>query len=547
MSEYQQLFDSFLDTMLEKGSLPFALPHLSKLCKFLRIVKMEAVRYESARHRLMGKSQVLSLYDDGGEYGEPLSYIHNDKTLIIANYFVYPAKDAAPWTDEETVRINRLAELLFVFNSRIKMLDMFIHSASYDDDGYFTLRYFLNDLSERISRHELQGKYTCAYVNLKHFAIVNQLIGRTLGSYVMKRYINEVTALAGDTALTARIGGDNFAMLIENRCLTDTLNALAGLNIVYDVESNEKIKVSATAGLYRISEDLTNADPVMDCIASASQIARNNGKEDFVYYNERLSVDKERLALIQQLFPSALENEEFLVYYQPKVSVNTGDIYGAEALCRWYHDGDIISPGDFIPALERSMDICKLDFYMLDHVCRDIRRWLDEGRKVVRISVNLSRKNMMDMSLLTHIIEIIDRNKVPHKYIEIELTETTTDVEFKDLKRVVSGLQQSGIYTSVDDFGIGYSSLNLLKEIPWDVLKVDRSFLPEKGSGDEQRRAVMFKYVVSMAKELGLECIAEGVETEHQVQILRDNCCELAQGFFFDRPLPVEEFEKKLR
>jgi EAL domain-containing protein (putative c-di-GMP-specific phosphodiesterase class I) len=183
---------------------------------------------------------------------------------------------------------------------------------------------------------------------------------------------------------------------------------------------------------------------------------------------------------------------------------------------------------------------------MLDHVCKDIRRWLDEGRKAVRVSVNLSRKHMMDVDLLEHIINIVDSNNVPHEYIEIELTETTTDVEFRDLKRVVSSLQQKGIYTSVDDFGMGYSSLNLIREIPWNVLKVDRSFLPVDADEDDSTRSIMFKYVVAMAKDLGLECVAEGVETDHQVKVLRDNHCIFAQGFLFDKPLPLDEFEKRM-
>ncbi|MCH5250300.1 MAG: EAL domain-containing protein, partial [Lachnospiraceae bacterium] len=133
-----------------------------------------------------------------------------------------------------------------------------------------------------------------------------------------------------------------------------------------------------------------------------------------------------------------------------------------------------------------------------------------------------------------------------HKYIEIELTETTTDVEFKDLKRTIGGLQQSGISTSVDDFGIGYSSLNLIKEIPWNVLKLDKSLLPDLGDESPVQNGVMFKYVVAMAQEMGLECIAEGVETKEQVKLLADNKCNLAQGFYFDKPLPVEEFETRL-
>ena len=150
------------------------------------------------------------------------------------------------------------------------------------------------------------------------------------------------------------------------------------------------------------------------------------------------------------------------------------------------------------------------------------------------------------MDLLKHIVEIVDRNNVPHQYIEIELTETTTDVEFKDLKRTIGGLQKTGISTSVDDFGVGYSSLNLIKEIPWDVLKLDKSLLPTDEDENKVQKAVMFKYIVAMAQEMGLECISEGVETKEQVQLLAENNCNLAQGFYSDRPLPVAEFEKRL-
>jgi EAL domain-containing protein (putative c-di-GMP-specific phosphodiesterase class I) len=153
---------------------------------------------------------------------------------------------------------------------------------------------------------------------------------------------------------------------------------------------------------------------------------------------------------------------------------------------------------------------------------------------------------MTNPELLETIIGIIDKYRIPHEYIEIELTETTTDVEFRDLRRVVEGLQQQKICTSVDDFGMGYSSLNLIRVVPWNVLKVDKIFLPLDGESTESTRSVMFKYVVAMAKELGLECIVEGVETPAQLELLRSNNCELAQGYLFDKPLPLDEFEKRL-
>ena len=149
------------------------------------------------------------------------------------------------------------------------------------------------------------------------------------------------------------------------------------------------------------------------------------------------------------------------------------------------------------------------------------------------------------MDLLQHIVEIIDRNDIPHDYIEIELTETTTDVEFKDLRRVLSGLQETSISTSVDDFGVGYSSLTLIKDLPWDVMKIDRSLLPE-GSSIDRKKEIMLRYVVGMASDIGLECVAEVVETKEQEELLKTTSCNIIQGFYFDRPLPINEFETRL-
>ena len=251
------------------------------------------------------------------------------------------------------------------------------------------------------------------------------------------------------------------------------------------------------------------------------------------------------ITIVQNLFPEALEKEEFLVYYQPKVYLKDYSLAGAEALCRWYHDDELISPGSFIPVLERSKAICALDFYMLDHVCQDIRRWLDEGRDVVNVSVNLSRCHFGNRNLLNDILNVIDKHNVPHQYIELELTETAIDVNFEDLKELVFGLQNHGISVAVDDFGTGYSSLNLVRELPWDVLKIDKSFLEENKDAPEQNR-VMLKHIIAMSQEMGISSIVEGVETIEQAKMLKENNCLMAQGFYFDKPLPKDVFEERL-
>ena len=269
-------------------------------------------------------------------------------------------------------------------------------------------------------------------------------------------------------------------------------------------------------------------------------------KPQIIEYDKQLYEMQKRSADIAAAFDDALINNEFLVFYQPKVSLNDYRIVGAEALCRWFHDGDLISPGVFIPIFEESNDICRLDFYMLDKVCSDLSKWISNSTDPVRISVNLSRRHLRDSDVVDRLVSIVDKHNVPHKYIEFELTETVTEGEFRELQQMISGLREHGFATSVDDFGTGYSSLNLIKQIPWNVLKLDKSLLPAKGSENIWQDRVLFKYIVAMAQEMGLECVAEGVETPQQLQILADNNCEMAQGFIFDKPMPSEEFGSKL-
>ena len=244
----------------------------------------------------------------------------------------------------------------------------------------------------------------------------------------------------------------------------------------------------------------------------------------------------------------AIANEELRPFYQPKVDINTGRIVGGEALCRWFRDGGIIQPADFIPALEQTNDICKLDLYMLEKVCQNQRAWLDggEGRKLVPMSINFSRKHIKNVDLPNVIENILDRYSIPHDAIEIEFTETTTEIEFNNLKRIVVELRNKGIYASVDDFGIGLSSLSIIKDIPWKTIKIDKSFVPDEEDAPDSSKYTMFRGVITMAKNLGFNCIAEGVETRYQINVMRECGCNIAQGYYFDKPLPKEEFEARL-
>ncbi len=520
---------------------------LAEICKMFRISKGVVRFFQGLNHEMQDIGESYVCYDSG-EGGREAHHIRVQTSVnAIVKCSVLMPDNAEPLSPDEFEKVDLVMKTVLNFVSRKRLQSVVEMLAFHDESGFYNSRYFQRYLHRLNDGNALGGK--CAiHFNLRHFSLINQEIGKTAGDVVIRNYYEGLTTLIGRSGTVCRLGGDNFVAICDQAQLDRVVAYLEGTPVSYDSGFGSRVMVSASAGIYEIPEgfQMHNPGEIMDKIISASQAARGGENERIRFFADTLLTDKERIMRVQQRFPAALANEEFQVYYQPKIDLRTGALAGAEALCRWVHKGEMIQPVKFIPILERSTDICKLDFYMLDHVCRDLRQWLDEGRQVVRISVNLSRRHMMDIDLLNTILEIIDRNNVPHRYIEIELTETTTDVEFKDLKRVVGGLQRAGIFTSVDDFGVGYSSLNLIREIPWNVLKIDRSFLPGERDHKDSARSIMFRHVIAMAKELGLSCIAEGVETQTQVDILRDSRCGLAQGFFFDHVLCKSDFEEKL-
>lgn len=293
------------------------------------------------------------------------------------------------------------------------------------------------------------------------------------------------------------------------------------------------------AALEKVEESAGMAKELRTEVSSVySKLRYGNGSKR----DGKAIIDKNN---VEELFDRAIKDEEFKVFYQPKVNLKTYEPNGAEALCRWFHDDALIPPDEFIPILEQSSKIEVLDFYMLDHVCRDMRKWLDEGKSIVQISVNLSRINVGQDRLIERIIETLDKYDLPHSYIQIELTETSTELGFDELRDLVLGLRDEGVSTAVDDFGTGYSSLKLISELPWNVLKIDKSLLHEaerEGSNEH----LMLCHIISMVRDLGMECVVEGVETPEDVKLLKDNNCFMAQGYYFDRPISREYFEQLL-
>ena len=520
---------------------------LNEFCDLFRIAKGVTEFYKNVRYESMGIGEVLIDRDNGRGEVEIINRRHIPESGVVIIGKLYMAKDDEPLDSEEMEKVDLVHRLIMSFIARNRLQKTVSRFAFTDEDGYLNRRAFLRFIDEKIERGKQYG-YTALCINLLHFSLVNRDLGRRQGDIILRKYYEHIQGIIGDKGIIARLGGDNFVLYVEDELRSRLIKSFDGVPINYDSSDPSKcVVISARAGLFEVTEDMdiTNSGQIMDKVYPAIQIAKQRG-ENIVYYDSEVNENRENVLRVRRQFLNGIKADEFKAYYQPKVDIYTGKVIGAEALCRWVHNGKVLMPVEFIPVLEMNNDICRLDFLMLEKACMDIKRWIAEGRETPKVSVNLSRKHLSDATLLEKILYIIDRHDVPHEYIEIELTETTTDVEFKDLTRVVCGLRDEGVSTSVDDFGNGYSSLNLIRTIPWNVIKIDRTLLPIDNDSDESNTSRMFVHVIAMAHDIGLKCVIEGVETEKQVRILKENNCRIAQGFFFDKALPVEEFEKLL-
>ena len=279
------------------------------------------------------------------------------------------------------------------------------------------------------------------------------------------------------------------------------------------------------------------SDPAM-ALANAKR-----NKKAIVELTKDISYQAMRAKVIEQSFEKALNNGEFVVYYQPKVNSVTGEIIGAEALTRWFENGQMIPPMAFVPVLENSGKINKLDLHMLKQVCSDIHNWITIGNKPVPVSVNFSRKDLNDPRLPDKIMEVIESNNLPKELIIIEVTETASEEEKDFMVNFLGKLKNYGIETSIDDFGTGYSSLSVLREYPINEIKIDRSFINKKLNDSDE---VIIQSVIDMAKKLDIDVITEGVEDIVQKDFLHNVGCDRLQGFLYDKPLPKDLFEKRL-
>lgn len=416
--------------------------------------------------------------------------------------------------------------------------------------GGFNRARFEKEASEAISRKPA-CTFALASMDIQKFKLINDCFGSDAGNQTLKHVYQVICKHLREGEFAARLTADNFNILMRNGPQKELIERLE--KIVEDINSfnkslESKYYLPFSEGVYIIDDPALNLITIQD----RANVARKNGKE--ALHISRLSscmfyTDLERVRMVREKeidnrMESALENGEFVVYLQPKVELQNNTVAGAEALVRWQDpELGLIPPGDFISVFEKNGFIIKLDLYVFKEVCSLLRGWLDRGVKAIPISVNLSRAHLNNPEFLMEYKAIADAYRIPPKLLEIELTETLFFENMEALIAVIAQIHEVGFNCSLDDFGSGYSSLNMLKDVPVDILKLDRAFFNSRIK-DSSRGYSVIESVIELAKKLGMKTISEGVELESQVEFLRKVQCDMVQGFVFSKPLPVEEFER---
>ena len=427
-------------------------------------------------------------------------------------------------------------------NSVIKLRESVQMITAVENDeltGVYTRQAFFYH-AKKLLKLKPDEKFHLVIADIRDFKLINSSYGEKMGDkilcYLAKTYTKMIK-----TGLVSRYGSDQFVCIAYGEC---DLSAETMMKLEKEIAG--KAPIPNLMIKYGIYEDIDKSLPVSvicDRGFMAIRSIRDNYECSIAYYTEKMKQKQMRDRELENRFESAMSNGEFVAYFQPKYDVKTEKISGAESLVRWINpDGSMVMPGEFIPLYERDGLIVKLDEYIFRYVCEFQRERMERGQELLPISVNLSRASIHHSGVAERYMEIIKKNGIPFSCVPIELTETAT------LNRVVirdftERLVNAGFSIHMDDFGVGYSSLITLSELPFDTMKIDKSLID--GISQQKGRIVVLQGII-LGHGLGMKVVAEGVESADQVELLREMECDDIQGFYYSRPLPKDEFIKKL-
>ena len=389
--------------------------------------------------------------------------------------------------------------------------------------------------------------YAFAHFDVKEFRVINEAYGHIAANKVLKNIVKAMKE-ADFILQSGRCHNDNFAMLLkdmpENQLIQNLKDFFEKISVL---EEDPNYKIYYKCGLVPMQRTILSGNRVADFAKMAQALATNQKQTEIIIYTDKMHDDFSWGNYIKAYVETAIEQDEFMVYLQPKFDITREHIKGAEALIRWnYKNKEFLPPYRFIPFFEKDGSIAKIDDIVLKKVCQALAKWKSEGKPLYPVSVNLSRSRMYDENLIDNLVSIVDQYGVDHALIDFELTESATYDNMEHMINVLNELRGRGFKISMDDFGTGYSSLSLLTQIPIDTLKIDKSFVDKvETAAEREEDIIVLRHIITLAKELGFVCLAEGAESKNQVDRLRTLGCEIIQGYYYSKPIPIAEYDEK--
>lgn len=436
----------------------------------------------------------------------------------------------------------------FILNKNNKMLNKL---AYYDDlTGSYKSNYFRNICEYTLKSNQ---NYSIFVLNIKNFKFINELLGET-GANELLCYVKEILEKnTYEAEYYCRDTADQFILFINSTNKEEILNRIERINNEireFSIINNQNCTIEVYGGIcvYIKKEDTDISYKTMydNALFSMKQYKKLN--KDFIFYDADINKDMNKESFIERYKQQALDNREFKLFLQPKIDLKTKKVISAEALVRWIRDdGTMIFPNDFIPIFENNGFCEKLDIYMIEEACKKLNDWRKIGIDNISISVNQSKLLFYKSDYIETISSITKKYGVPNSCITLEILEGLTIHNFEQFNKTIKELHSKGFKVSMDDFGSGYSSFNTLSKLKIDELKIDRDFLLkiDRDNENKDRQRIILKSIISLAKRLNIETVVEGVETEENLELISSLGCDMAQGYYFSRPLSVKDFEDK--
>jgi len=424
-----------------------------------------------------------------------------------------------------------------------------IHTATHDPLTNLVNRLLLYDrLAQELARARRHNrKIALINIDLDRFKRVNDTLGHFTGDQLLQEVTKRLLGCVRENDTVARLGGDEFTIILTNLSSSGVAADIA-LEIINSIRKaiyiqGHELFVGASIGISLYPDDSDKKDILIRYADAAMYHAKDKGRGNFQFFSEKINQRNQKRSKLESSLRRAIKNEEFELYYQPQIDIFSQQIIGSEALIRWNDpENGQISPLDFIPIAEENGLILEIGRWAFQRTCKHLRHCIDSGIKVIRVAVNLSAVQFRDDGLIEMITTALEQENISHEWIELEITESAIMENADNAVSILEKLSAIGIRISIDDFGTGYSSLAYLKKFPIDKLKIDREFI--KDLPDNNDDIVLTTTMINLATSMGIDVLAEGAETQEQIDFLRNKKCQYVQGYYYSKPLPEKEFIK---